>query len=341
MYYLCPIQFTAILMLQRFFQQYKGFLRHLKASYILNNLLNISRLRHNKNLYRKYGIHKPLVSPLSKKDFAKTDHSGDVPWLDKPDALEQLKHNQFFINLDKKLQDSVVQFVQDGYLILEGFYQDKEIDALNQEVATLLAEGKVGYNFTGRKVFNLWEMSELANKHFFRNPELLDLLSFLLGKRVIPFQSMNFTLGSEQRAHSDAIHMTTEPPGYLIASWTALEDISPGSGELEYYPGSHQIPFISTADYNSGNNYFTLGQDSNRHYENKIAEIIAEKGLEKKVFLPKRGDVLIWHSNLLHGGSAISKPGTTRKSMVCHYYAEDVICYHEMTQRPALMPKEL
>ena len=26
----------------------------------------------------------------------------------------------------------------------------------------------------------------------------------------------------------------------------------------------------------------------------------------------------------------------TRKSMVFHYYAKDVICYHEITQRPTL-----
>jgi len=48
--------------------------------------------------------------------------------------------------------------------------------------------------------------------------------------------------------------------------------------------------------------------------------------------------VLIWHANLLHGGSPILRPGATRRSMVCHYFAEGVICYHEMSQRPALVP---
>jgi ectoine hydroxylase-related dioxygenase (phytanoyl-CoA dioxygenase family) len=77
---------------------------------------------------------------------------------------------------------------------------------------------------------------------------------------------------------------------------------------------------------------------SNRKYEDKIEEIIAEKGLEKRIFEAKRGDVLIWHANLLHGGSPIAREGLTRRSMVCHYFVEGVICYHEMTQRPALMP---
>jgi hypothetical protein len=38
-------------------------------------------------------------------------------------------------------------------------------------------------------------------------------------------------------------------------------------------------------------------------------------------YLAKRGDVLLWHALLVHGGSAIAKPGRTRKSMACHYFA--------------------
>jgi ectoine hydroxylase-related dioxygenase (phytanoyl-CoA dioxygenase family) len=90
-------------------------------------------------------------------------------------------------------------------------------------------------------------------------------------------------------------------------------------------------------DYDSGNTRFTIGENSNRHYEDRIEALIRERGLEKKLLLAKRGDVLIWHANLLHGGSAIQRPGATRRSMVCHYYAEDVLCYHEMSQRPAIV----
>ena len=49
------------------------------------------------------------------------------------------------------------------------------------------------------------------------------------------------------------------------------------------------------------------------------------------------GDVLVWHANLLHGGGPILREGATRRSMVAHYFCEEVICYHEMTQRPALL----
>ena len=49
---------------------------------------------------------------------------------------------------------------------------------------------------------------------------------------------------------------------------------------------------------------------------------------------------VIGSTNSQAGGSPITRPGATRKSMVCHYFVEGVICYHEMSQRPALMKEE-
>jgi hypothetical protein len=324
--------------LQRFFQKHTGFLRNMKASYVLNNLLNADRLKQNRELYRRFGLRKSIFSPVGSRDFG-SQHHPDFPWLDQPDALERLEQNADFQSFDENLKGKIRQFVAKGYTVLENFFPEKDTSALNAEVDELLKSGKAGFNFTGRKIFNLWETSRLADERFFRNPELTRLLSFLLGKKVAPFQSLNFTLGSEQRAHSDSIHMTTEPPGYLVATWIALEDCTAENGALFYYPGSHRLPFVTTQDYDSGNTALTIGEHNNRHYEDKIEQVIQEKGLKKQLFLARRGDVLIWHANLLHGGSAITKSGSTRRSMVCHYFAEGVICYHEMTQRPALMPR--
>ena len=69
-------------------------------------------------------------------------------------------------------------------------------------------------------------------------------------------------------------------------------------------------------------------------------EILSQNQFEKEVFLPKKGDVIIWHANLIHGGAPVTDPSLTRKSMVVHYYAKDVIKYHEITERPSLMEEE-
>ncbi|MCS6927919.1 MAG: phytanoyl-CoA dioxygenase family protein [Saprospiraceae bacterium] len=323
-------------MLQRVFEQYRGFLRTLKIVYVLNNLLNYRYLRHNRQYYQHLGVRKSVLAPIGSADFAHAP-TDDLPWLDQPDALTRLENHPAFKDLPEDWQQKARQFVQEGYCVLEQFYTSEQTEALSAEIDTLLNTGKVRFNYTRRKIFNLHEKSALADKDFFRHPKLLRLLSFLLGKPVIPFQSLAFVQGSEQRAHSDSIHMSTYPPGYLIATWTALEDCTEDNGPLFYYPASHRLPYITTADYPSGNTRFTIGRDSNKRYEDYIEALINRLHLQKRLYLARRGDVLIWHANLLHGGAPITRPGATRRSLVCHYFAKGVFCYHEISQRPAII----
>ena len=133
--------------------------------------------------------------------------------------------------------------------------------------------------------------------------------------------------------------MTTFPKGNLIATWVALQDITIDDGPLHYYPGSHKLPYVMNADCDNVGTKHRLGEKDYTAYEDKIEEVIKENKLEKKEFLAKKGDVLIWHANLLHGGNKVNKIGNTRKSMVFHYLAKEVICYHEITQRPTLKEK--
>lgn len=148
---------------------------------------------------------------------------------------------------------------------------------------------------------------------------------------------MNFISGSQADAHSDSIHMTTEPAGYLVAIWLALEDVGQGSGPLFYYPGSHRLPYIMGEHFETGNTKLLVGDNFYENYTEKIIEQIKNNNLKKELFLARKGDLLIWHANLLHGGDPVSNEKKTRKSLVAHYFAEGVLCYHEITQRPAIL----
>lgn len=71
--------------LRDIFKKNTGFLRALKASYFINNLLNAKKLRHNKRLYKKFGVGKSIFAPIGSKDFGYSLAEG-LPWLDVPGA---------------------------------------------------------------------------------------------------------------------------------------------------------------------------------------------------------------------------------------------------------------
>jgi hypothetical protein len=309
------------------------FIRSFKLTYIISNLLNHNKLKQNSKLYRKYGLKKSIYAPLSQKDFLKLPVQ-PKPFFDENSLKSTAENHKVFKSFPQSVQDSIINWSEDGYAILPAFFA-KEADEVNREIQDLLKSKRIQFRY-GSKIMNALHHSELIKK-MGKNTLINNILSFLMDKEAILFQSINFIVGSSQRAHSDIVHMTTYPEGYLIAIWIALEDIKEEQGALFYYPGSHKLPYIMNEDYNHGGNFLRLGMNAYKAYEDKVEEIIHEKNLQKKVFEAKKGDVLIWHANLIHGGSPITKPGSTRKSMVFHFFAKDVICYHEITQRPAVL----
>lgn len=288
----------------------------------------------NVELYKKYGLSKKVTNLIASKDFAFLNNN-ELPWLDNDTELTDIiKSKEGYRNFSNPIKTAIENWSSKGYMILNSFYSNEEVDSINKEIEKLQVQNKTKTRLDERIIFAVRQsqiLYDLATKN-----ELTSLLSFILGKKVKLFQSLNFIKGSQQRAHSDTIHMTTFPLGYLIAVWVALEDITMESGPLFYYEGTHKLPYVLNNNFDHGGNNFLLGKESYVKYENAIEAIIKKNNLQKKTFLAKKGDIFIWHGNILHGGEKINNPLSTRKSMVLHYFTEDVICYHEITQRPAI-----
>lgn len=310
-----------------------SFLRSFKLTYQLSNILNRSKLEYLRPLYKKYGIKKALHAPISYADF-KDLPQDDLPFWDRHSLAQSADEHADFQAFSPLIQEGVRSWSEKGYAIIPGYFA-QEAEAVNQEIEQLLAQKKIAFRY-GNKLMFVWKKSPLIAS-LGQKPELIRLLSFLLGRPVELFQSINFLQGSEQRAHSDLIHMTTHPLHNLIAVWVALEDIKIPQGALFYYPGSHKLPFVSKLDFEHGGSAFRLGKNAYKAYEDKIEAQIRAKQLKKEYFEAKKGDILIWHANLLHGGSPIASAELSRKSMVFHYYTKDVIRYHEISERPSLM----
>lgn len=328
--------FCYLYSLMSLLKKYWGTLRRMKMLHVLHNLSNYGKLKRNRPLYQKYGVHKSVISPISHKDF--TQHTGELPWLDVPGGLERAMADPRFEKLSPAFREQVKQWPENGYMILEGFVSPENCDRISADLERMIAQKEVDFDYTESRVMNAWKHSGTI-RSVISDPKLTELLGFTLNRPVVPFQTISFLKGSQQKTHSDFIHMTTEPVGYLCAIWVALEDLTEDCGPLHYYPGSHRLPYILGEDFEHSSTTAFVGDDLYGNYEKAIAREVEEKQLKKKIFLAKKGDLLVWHANLLHGGEKVTREGASRKSLVAHYFCKgDIVCYHEITQRPAVLP---
>lgn len=305
-------------------------IRRLKLSYIIYNIFNKARLSHNVSLYKKLRLNKFYFSPISSKDFIDADELK----LRKNYEPKKISETYLFKGLPHADQQSLLNFDNEGYAIIRGYVRKDDIDQINHEIDRLIKSKKIEFNYWNKILFAYKKIGAL--RKIASDDHLVELLSSLLSDDPKLFQSINFINGSEQETHSDSIHMTTFPLGGLLGVWVALEDIETDNGPLHYYPGSHKLPYYLNKDYDNEGNFWLIGDKDYTSYEKMIKDKISEIALDKKVFTAKAGDLLIWHANLFHGGEEHINKQKTRKSVVFHYYAANSICYHEITQRPAL-----
>ena len=297
----------------RFFDTYTGFWRRWKLLYMLYNLVHLSKLKANKKLYQKYGLKRPVFFSLHSEHFKKLPKT------------PRIKDNS--------------DWSTKGYEVLHSVFSKEEVDQLNSQIDDHLAKGSLGFNYTGRKILFAYEKIPQI-REMMNHPKIKERLEQLMGDEIRPFQSINFHYGSQQKAHSDSIHMSTYPEGGLIAAWIALDDIEEDNGALFYYPGSHNAPYATNKDIYASTGML-LSKNPNQLYEAYVQRQLEKNDWKKEVFYAKKGDVLLWHGNLLHGGLPHNNMKKTRRSLVIHYFRKEVICYHEISQRPALINHDL
>ncbi|MEM9052390.1 MAG: phytanoyl-CoA dioxygenase family protein [Bacteroidota bacterium] len=301
-----------------------------KLAYQIYNFFHKKELYHNELLYKKLGLKKKYYSSVSNKDFAGTDES-KIAFEYKRLSLDSIP---LFEEFSEDTQMSIRDFDENGFCLLKSFWSKEQVDKVNTEIDRLTKDGTTDFKTNNRMMFAIHKspfLNEICN-----NEQLDPILDYLIQGKSKLFQSINFLNGSQQRTHSDSIHMTTFPQGGLLGVWIALEDVDQGNGTIHYYPKSHKLPYFMNDEYGNEGNKWLLGDVGYGAYEDMIEKKIAEYKLQKQIFNAKAGDMFIWHANLLHGGEAHTDKSRTRKSMVLHYFDTNRICYHEVTQRPAL-----
>lgn len=250
------------------------------------------------------------------------EHAGlpemNTPWFESPFFHELLAER----DCTPEQRALVEKFAEDGYVIIESGIPDFD-ELATQIIATLQGEYK------GRtRVIDVWKFNPHA-KRLALAPKIAETVKFLYQRDPIPFQTLNFPVGTQQHTHSDTVHFHSVPHRFMCGTWVALEDIDETNGPLHLYPGSHTLPVW---------NFHDLGLPSSadyyERYEQALDRCVQAMKLRKIKATIKKGQVVIWAANVLHGGEPIVDPTRSRHSQVTHYFFENCLYYTPMFSDP-------
>jgi ectoine hydroxylase-related dioxygenase (phytanoyl-CoA dioxygenase family) len=280
-----------------------------------------------------------------------TREANALPWLDRPDAREVLEARVERGEFTAQEGQLLRKWLVDGYVVLDECYPADEIESMIATLdqlweadrpingLTLLdlreEEGQVPRNISHADLLRLDPVKRLhmrdvsnwrihgfqrQNMHalnIYRNRKVREMVSTILGRPAEPIASINFMFGSQQALHQDMAVFHIYPHNYLVGAWLACQDIDPASGPLVFYAGSHREPLYAGFEGYPQVNLRTADAQLTAAYQDYAARVA--QTYERKTFLGKKGQVLLWHGMLIHGGEPIQTRGIPRKSMVVHY----------------------
>lgn len=128
--------------------------------------------------------------------------------------------------------------------------------------------------------------------------------------RYILQQSMFFDANPQTVAHQDSFYIDSDPRGFLIGAWLALETIAPDVG-FWVAPQSHK----------TAPNPVEFGTD-NAAYLDAFETFMASHADDFWAPAMEAGDILIWHGNVVHGSHRTDGPPQSRKALTAHYVPE-------------------
>lgn len=283
----------------------------------------------------------------------------DRPWIDEPDADIDAYCRSVAHPEDYDLKAKLEYWREHGVVIFENAIDTGLLDLLQEDLDTLQGDPS-GYDITvqtggrqmpirdcdpsmlhnnsGVKFCNV-QTASLAAAHLSLSRVVTSFLSHVFNSPPCLLQSLLFHKGSQQPIHLDYPYVRSQTRlARMAASWIPLEDVHADSGPLAYYCGSQRPEIMPFFDWGGGSIIHT--PESERQPMEFAVHLQSEMkrlGIGPKIFLPKRGDVLIWHAYLAHEGTAIRDQTLTRRSYVTHYAPLDA--YPPLHMKPNAIKK--
>ena len=202
--------------------------------------------------------------------------------------------------VNENLKNAKSEYFKNGYIIIKNILDNNFIDELNKSTGVINGRTR-----------DLWKTNKYV-KDVAGNKVMMNILRNLYNDEPLPFHTISFTYGTSQSLHSDLMHFSPSEDNLnaMCGVWYALEDISEDCGPLEFYRYSHrEKPILDLTKIGSYDKY-------TQH----ITKLMKDKKYKRKLATIPKGSVIIWTSNLVHGGYPVKNKKLTRKSMVTHYF---------------------
>lgn len=263
-------------------------------------------------------------------------------WTDRKDFAKNLSAKRATGAIDAALAQRLQHWSDHGFVTLPQALSESLIDAYQTQIAELKGQQASPLMVTAESLprpvpFTL-DIEERersvrtvddyffcdASRQLLMHQSIMDFIGTVFAARPLLNQSLSFEHGSQQAVHQDTGFVRMNSPMKLAAVWIALEDVEPGSGELVYYPGSHRWEgFLFSGRFKHWDEERD-GLEQLEQWHQWIHEEAKARGCNLESFLPKKGDVFIWHAALAHGGAKATDPTATRRSLVGHFCPDNV-----------------
>ena len=258
-----------------------------------------------------------------------------MPWYMSPGALEFAAEK----NPEPWLREIVYSFLEQGFVVVPASVDAKTCD---QAVTTFkrfaaLNEDKLGpfrdaHGHYPRLVNFHLTIEELMP--LFAANSALAITDFLFQAETVLYTSLFYERGSAQDVHRDTPYFTTRPEYRYFGVWVALEDADADNGPLIVVPGGHLLPELPRSEiaresWPQPEDAPDESQELWEKYQGRVHEQMKRLGLAVREVHVKKGDTIIWHPHLPHGGGAINDLSRTRFSLVMHVTPMGTPVYHQ------------
>jgi hypothetical protein len=265
-------------------------------------------------------------------------------WFDRGDWIDVLGAKHRNGEIDDETSELLFRFARDGYVVLRGAVDEATLATINAAVDRAWDQPPEGllietfepddamhyvppaaaFRYGRTKMLDLYAYDAVVRQAIANGPAMR-FLAAVFGETPKAFQSLYFETGSQQAMHKDTAYVKIDAnPLALAATWLALEDIAPETGELEYYVGSHRAPDFL---FGGTSKWMEAAPGDHPRFLQSLHDDAVTYGHTRSRFLARAGDVLVWHADLAHGGSAVkgaagasgANARPSRRSLVTHF----------------------